>query len=61
MVKERQGARACVIGSGFGGMSAAIRLQAAGFQTTLIEKLDRPGGRAYVFQDGDVALFRFNN
>lgn len=42
-----------VIGSGFGGLSAAIRLQAQGHQVTIIEKRDRPGGRAYVFeQDG---------
>ena len=42
-----------VIGSGFGGLSAAIRLQAQGHAVTLVEKLDKPGGRAYVFeQDG---------
>lgn len=42
-----------VIGSGFGGLAAAIRLQAQGHQVTLLEKLDKPGGRAYVFeQDG---------
>ncbi len=42
-----------VIGSGFGGLSAAIRLQAQGHVVTLLEKLDKPGGRAYVFeQDG---------
>ncbi len=40
-----------VIGSGFGGISAAIRLQAAGHQVTLFEKRDMPGGRAYVFKD----------
>ncbi|HTI15145.1 MAG TPA: phytoene desaturase [Dictyobacter sp.] len=42
-----------VIGSGFGGLSAAIRLQAQGHQVTLLEKRDKPGGRAYVYeQDG---------
>jgi phytoene desaturase len=45
--------RAAVIGSGFGGLAAAIRLQSAGIQTTIFEKRDIPGGRAYVFkQDG---------
>ncbi|MDX2184894.1 MAG: phytoene desaturase [Gemmatimonadaceae bacterium] len=45
--------RIVVIGSGFGGLSAAIRLQAQGHQVTIVEKLDKPGGRAYVFeQDG---------
>ncbi|WP_156419336.1 phytoene desaturase family protein, partial [Aureimonas sp. AU12] len=42
---------AIVIGSGFGGLSLAIRLQAAGTQTTLLEKRDKPGGRAYVYED----------
>ncbi len=42
-----------VIGSGFGGLYAAIRLQAQGHQVTILEKRDKPGGRAYVYeQDG---------
>ena len=40
--------RAIVIGSGFGGISLALRLQSMGFETTILEKLDKPGGRAYV-------------
>jgi phytoene desaturase len=40
-----------VIGSGFGGIAAAIRLQALGVQTTLFEARDKPGGRAYVYRD----------
>lgn len=43
---------AAVIGSGFGGLAAAIRLQAAGIETTVYEKRDKAGGRAYVFEDG---------
>ena len=43
--------RAVVIGSGFGGLALAIRLQSAGIATTLLEKRDRPGGRAYVYRD----------
>ncbi len=42
---------AAVIGSGFGGLALAVRLQSAGIQTTLIEARDKPGGRAYVFED----------
>lgn len=42
---------AAVIGSGFGGLSLAIRLQSAGIRTTLLEKRDKPGGRAYVYED----------
>lgn len=44
---------AIVIGSGFGGLAAAIRLGARGYRVTILERLDAPGGRAYVFrQDG---------
>jgi len=43
--------RAAVIGSGFGGLAIAIRLQAAGFRTTIFEARDQPGGRAYVYRD----------
>ncbi len=39
---------AIVIGSGFGGLALAIRLQSAGIATTIVEARDRPGGRAYV-------------
>jgi phytoene desaturase len=47
-----KGRTAAVIGSGFGGLALAIRLQAAGVRTTLVEKRDRPGGRAYVYEEG---------
>ena len=43
--------KAAVIGSGFGGLGAAIRLQSAGIQTILYEARDLPGGRAYVYED----------
>ena len=44
---------AIVVGAGFGGLALAIRLQAAGIATTVIEGRDRPGGRAYVWhKDG---------
>lgn len=44
---------AVVIGSGFGGLAAAIRLGARGYRVTVLDKLDKPGGRAYVHkQDG---------
>ncbi len=42
---------AVVVGSGFGGLGAAIRLQARGYATTIVEARDKPGGRAYVFED----------
>ncbi|PZO58562.1 MAG: phytoene desaturase [Phormidesmis priestleyi] len=40
--------KAIIIGSGIGGLALGIRLQSLGFDTTLFEKLDAPGGRAYV-------------
>lgn len=42
---------AIVIGSGIGGLACAIRLQSLGFDTTIVEALDAPGGRAYVRRD----------
>jgi phytoene desaturase len=46
---------AVVIGSGFGGLAAAVRLGARGYRVTVLEKLDQPGGRAGVFRrDGFV-------
>ena len=42
--------RAAVIGAGFGGLALAIRLQASGIETTLIEGRDKPGGRAYFWE-----------
>ena len=42
-----------MIGSGFGGLAAAVRLGARGYRVTVVEKLDGPGGRGYVYrQDG---------
>ncbi len=48
-----EAAHALVIGSGFGGLAAAVRLGAKGYRVTVLERLDAPGGRAYVYrQDG---------
>ena len=44
---------AVIVGSGFGGLAAAVRLGARGYRVTVLERLDAPGGRAYVHrQDG---------
>jgi phytoene desaturase len=46
---------AIVIGSGFGGLAAAVRLGAKGYRVTVLERRDQPGGRAYVYrQNGFV-------
>ena len=49
--ERKRATRAAVVGSGFGGLSVAIRLQASGIATTLFEARDEPGGRAYVYRD----------
>jgi phytoene desaturase len=44
---------AVVIGSGFGGLAAAVRLGARGYRVTVLERLEQAGGRARVHrQDG---------
>ncbi len=44
---------AVVIGAGFGGLAAAIRLSARGYRVSVLERLEQAGGRASVFkQDG---------
>ena len=46
---------AIVIGSGFGGLAAALRLKSIGYDVTLLEKLNQVGGRARVFRkDGFI-------
>jgi phytoene desaturase len=39
-----------VIGSGFGGLGAASRLLSSGHDVTILEKRDKLGGRAYVYE-----------
>ncbi len=42
--------RIAVIGSGFGGLGAAIRLAGLGHDVEIFEKRDKVGGRAYVYE-----------
>ena len=44
--------KSIVIGSGFGGIAAALRLRSKGHDVTLIEKHPDLGGRARVFKKG---------
>lgn len=44
--------KALVIGGGFGGMAAALRLRAKGHAVTLVDRCPRLGGRAQVFNHG---------
>ncbi len=50
-------ARIIIIGSGFGGLGAAIRLAAKGHEVEIFEKRDKLGGRAYVYE---VNGFKFD-
>lgn len=53
VTRARSQPTAVVIGSGFGGLAAAVRLGARGYRVTVLEKLSSPGGRARVHrQDG---------
>ncbi len=42
--------QAIVIGAGFGGIAAALRLRAKGYEVTLIDRCENLGGRAQVFE-----------
>ncbi|MGL4649723.1 MAG: NAD(P)-binding protein, partial [Caldilineaceae bacterium] len=46
-----------VIGSGFGGLAAAVRLAVQGHDVEIFEKRDKLGGRAYVYE---VNGFKFD-
>jgi phytoene desaturase len=41
-----------VIGAGFGGIAAALRMRAKGYSVTIVDRLQAIGGRAQVFQKG---------
>lgn len=62
-VPRHRAKRAVVIGSGFGGLAAAVRLGARGYDVVVVEKLAAPGGRAivreragYVFDSGPTVI-----
>lgn len=45
-----------VIGSGFGGLAAAVRVRAMGYRTILLEAREKLGGRASVIEDGGFSF-----
>ena len=47
---KENGLKALVIGAGFGGIAAALRMRARGYKVTLVDRLDMIGGRAQVFE-----------
>jgi len=50
VASDRGNRHAVVIGAGFGGMAAALRLRAKGYDVTLFDRAPRCGGRAQVFE-----------
>ena len=51
-IDGRSPPHAVVVGSGFGGLAAAVRMRAKGYRVTLLERGNRLGGRAQVFERG---------
>ncbi|WP_348720951.1 phytoene desaturase family protein [uncultured Candidatus Puniceispirillum sp.] len=49
---SRAGEHILVIGAGFGGIAAALRMRAKGFEVTLVDRLSAIGGRAQGFERG---------
>lgn len=47
---SRASAHAIVIGAGYGGLAAALRLRAKGYEVTVVERGNQLGGRARVFE-----------
>ncbi len=48
--RRRDAQRAVIIGAGFGGMAAALRLAAKGYAVTLVDRAPMLGGRAQVYE-----------
>jgi phytoene desaturase len=48
--------KVCIIGAGLAGIASAIRLAHLGFQVTVIEKNDYPGGKLSHFKKGDYSF-----
>ncbi len=47
---------AVVVGAGFGGLAAAIRLLVRGYRVTVVDRLEQAGGRARVLRAGEFAF-----
>ena len=49
-----RGVRIAVLGAGIAGMTAAYELRRAGYDCTVLEARDRPGGRIWTIRSGDT-------
>jgi monoamine oxidase len=52
------GKKVVILGSGICGMVAAYELRKAGFDCTVLEARDRPGGRNWTIRNGDTVTFK---
>jgi monoamine oxidase len=52
-----RGKKILILGAGIAGMSAAYELRKAGFDCTILEARNRPGGRSWSVRDGSVVEF----
>ncbi|WNJ19641.1 FAD-dependent oxidoreductase [Pontibacter sp. G13] len=49
-----QGPNVLILGGGLAGLSAAYELKKLGYQPTILEARNRPGGRCYSIRQGDI-------
>jgi len=53
----RQGEKIAILGAGIGGLVSALELRKAGFDCTVLEARDRPGGRNWTVRGGTKIEF----
>jgi len=53
---SRRGIRVAVLGAGIAGLGAAHALRKAGYDCTVLEARERPGGRAWTIRAGDTVV-----
>src|SRR5262245_62122425 len=52
-----KGIKVVILGGGLAGLASAYELEKAGFECTLLEARDRPGGRNWTIRNGATAEF----
>ena len=58
MIAKMMNKKAIVIGSGFGGIASALRLNKLGFKVTLVERLDTLEGVLEFFKKKGIVMMR---
>ena len=52
-----KGVKVVVLGGGIAGLVSAYELRALGYEVTVLEARERPGGRNYTVREGDTVSF----